>query len=169
LTAALHHSRGKANPGTSAAKRWVPWLCAFTGARVGEMAQLRKEDITHRNGCWIVRITPEAGPVKTNEAREVVLHPQVVSLGFPDFVEGAPDGPLFLTLAASGDVSGPLQGLKNRLTEFARQSYQIRTLRRTMAGGIGSRRSAWRSAFRQGSSMPFRGKRQGQWLTPTAT
>jgi hypothetical protein len=58
--------------------------------------------------------------VKTNEAREVVLHPQLVSLGFPAFVEGAPDGPLFLTPAASGDVSGPLQGLKNRLTEFAR-------------------------------------------------
>jgi site-specific recombinase XerD len=48
LTAALQRTRGKENPGTSAAKRWVPWLCAFTGARVGEMAQLRKQDITHR-------------------------------------------------------------------------------------------------------------------------
>jgi hypothetical protein len=28
--------------GTAAAKRWVRWLCAFTGARVGELAQLRK-------------------------------------------------------------------------------------------------------------------------------
>jgi hypothetical protein len=32
-------------PETAAAKRWVPWLCAFTGARVGEMAQLRKQDL----------------------------------------------------------------------------------------------------------------------------
>jgi integrase len=29
----------------TAAKRWVPLLCAFTGARVTEMAQLRKEDM----------------------------------------------------------------------------------------------------------------------------
>src|SRR6185295_1925754 len=29
-------------------------------------------------------------------------------------------GPLFLTPAATGDVLGPLQGLKNRLAEFAR-------------------------------------------------
>ena len=28
---------GQERPETTAAKRWVPWLCAFTGARVGEM------------------------------------------------------------------------------------------------------------------------------------
>jgi hypothetical protein len=32
-------------PKLAAAKRWVPWLCAFTGARVGEMLQLRKAEI----------------------------------------------------------------------------------------------------------------------------
>lgn len=42
-----------------------------------------------------------------NEAREVVLHPQVVELGFPAFVEALPEGPLFLTPAKSGDVLGP--------------------------------------------------------------
>ena len=30
------------NPKTTAAKRWVPWLCAYSGARVAEMIQLRK-------------------------------------------------------------------------------------------------------------------------------
>jgi site-specific recombinase XerD len=33
---------------TAAAKRWVPWLMAFTGARVGELAQLRRQDVTRR-------------------------------------------------------------------------------------------------------------------------
>jgi hypothetical protein len=28
-----------------ACKRWVPWLCAYTGARPGEMAQLRGADV----------------------------------------------------------------------------------------------------------------------------
>jgi GNAT superfamily N-acetyltransferase len=30
---------------TAAAKRWVPWLCAFTGARVGEPLRLRRSDV----------------------------------------------------------------------------------------------------------------------------
>ena len=28
------------------ARRWVPWLCAYTGARAGEITQLRGSDIT---------------------------------------------------------------------------------------------------------------------------
>lgn len=120
LAAALAHQQGKESPRTNAAKRWVPWLCAFTGARVGEIAQLRKEDVTQRDGHWIIRITPEAGTVKTNEAREVALHPQLISLGFPAFVLASAEGHLFLTPAANGIVLGPLQGLKNRLSEFAR-------------------------------------------------
>ena len=35
-----------------------------------------------------------------------------VSSGFPDFVEVAPAGHLFVRVAANGDVLGPLQGLK---------------------------------------------------------
>jgi integrase len=120
LEAALTHERGSESPRTTAAKRWVPWLCAFTGARVGELAQLRREDVKQQEGYWVLRITPEAGTVKTNEARQVVLHPQLIALGFPSFVESAPDGHLFLKPAADGSVLGPLQGLKNRLAEFAR-------------------------------------------------
>jgi integrase len=120
LAAALAHKQGKESSRTSAAKRWVPWLCAFTGARVGEVAQLRKEDVTQRDEHWVIRITPEAGTVKTNEAREVVLHRQLVSLGFPEFVQASAEGHLFVTPATDGDVLGSLQSVKNRLAEFAR-------------------------------------------------
>ena len=58
--------------------------------------------------------------IKTNEARKVVLHSHLVELGFPEFVEAAPAGHLFLKPSKSGDVLGPLQGLKNRLAEFVR-------------------------------------------------
>lgn len=34
--------RGRERRETFAAKRWVPWLIAYSGARVGEMAQLRR-------------------------------------------------------------------------------------------------------------------------------
>jgi integrase len=37
-----------------AAKRWVPWLCAYTGGRVGELTQLRVKDIEQR-ACGPVR------------------------------------------------------------------------------------------------------------------
>lgn len=33
-----------------AAKRWVPWLLAYTGARPGEITQLRKGDVIDRDG-----------------------------------------------------------------------------------------------------------------------
>ncbi|HEY1453095.1 MAG TPA: hypothetical protein VGF57_06500, partial [Roseiarcus sp.] len=44
-------------PWTFAAKRWVPWLCAYTGARVGEMVQLRKQDVTRNGEHWAIRVT----------------------------------------------------------------------------------------------------------------
>jgi integrase len=52
-------------PCLTAAKRWVPILCAFSGARVAEVAQLRKEDVRQEDDHWLIRITPEAGSVKT--------------------------------------------------------------------------------------------------------
>jgi integrase len=120
LKAALKLTRGGETAGTFAAKRWVPWLAAYTGARVGELAQLRKQDVAREGGHWTIRLTPEAGTIKTNEARTVVLHPHLVELDFPAFAEAAPAGHLFLKPAPNGDVLGPLRGLKNRLAEFSR-------------------------------------------------
>lgn len=80
---------------TAAAKRWIPWLCAFTGARVAEMAQLRKADVRLNDAVAHVRITPDAGSVKSGQFRDVPLHPQLLDLGFGDFVRQAAEGPLF--------------------------------------------------------------------------
>jgi integrase len=121
LQAADKRERGNERPKTFAAKRWVPWLCAYTGARVGEIVQLRKQDVRRLSGHWTIHITPEAGAVKTNRARDVVLHEHLVEKGFPQFAEASADGPLFLTPAKDGDVLGPLQGVKNRLAEAARE------------------------------------------------
>ena len=79
----------------TATKRWVPLLCAFTGARVTELTQLRKQDVREVDGRWILRITPDAGSLKSSEYRDVPLHHQVIELGFIDFVQSAGDGPLF--------------------------------------------------------------------------
>ena len=62
-------------------KRWVPILCAFTGARVSEITQLRKEDIRELDGHMGARITPDAGTVKAGGYRDVPLHPQIIAEG----------------------------------------------------------------------------------------
>jgi integrase len=105
---------------TTQAKRWVPVLAAYSGARVGEVAQLRRQDVRQEAGHWLIELTPEAGTIKTNEARKVVLHPHLIELGFPQWAQNQSEGHLFLKPAATGDVLGPLQGVKNRLAEFAR-------------------------------------------------
>lgn len=76
------------------ARRWVPWLCAYTGARVNEMTQLRREDVFQADGIWVVRITPEAGTVKSGMIRLVPLHPHILDQGFIQAIEKR-SGPLF--------------------------------------------------------------------------
>ena len=76
-------------------KRWEPLLCAFSGARVSEITQLRKEDIRQEKERWIMRITPDAGTMKAGHYRDVPLHRQVIAEGFIRFVEEAGQGPLF--------------------------------------------------------------------------
>jgi integrase len=112
---------GKERPETFAAKRWVPWLLAYTGARVGEMAQLRKEDVRQEGDFWTVTITPDAGTVKSGETRLVVLHPHLVELGFVAFVKHAKTGHLFMRESGASTIDGQLRGLKNRIAEFVRK------------------------------------------------
>jgi len=123
LRHALKHQKSRQEGEKLAlAKRWAPWLCAFTGARIGEIVQLRKKDVFQRGGLWFVLITPEGeNTVKNKAYRDVPLHPQLIDLGFLEFVQGATDGYLFLTPKASGEIRGPWRTAKNRLTEFARQ------------------------------------------------
>jgi len=94
LKAALVPAAGNLSDGRKLARRWVPWLCAYTGARVNEMTQLRAEDVQNAEGHWTIRITPEAGRQKTKEARTVPLHEHLIEQGFLAAVEGK-QGPLF--------------------------------------------------------------------------
>ncbi|NEU13694.1 tyrosine-type recombinase/integrase [Methylobacterium sp. BTF04] len=94
LAAALSPQKGRLSLEHSAARRWVPWLCAYSGARVGEITQLRRKDIRHENGVPILHITPEAGTVKTKRFRYVPIHPHLIEMGFLDYVSTRP-GPLF--------------------------------------------------------------------------
>lgn len=77
------------------ARRWVPWLCAYTGARVGEIMQLRGLDVVEQDSVQVIAITPQAGTVKTGMGRAVPLHEHLLEQGFLDFVASRRKGPLF--------------------------------------------------------------------------
>jgi integrase len=76
------------------ARRWVPWICAYTGARVNEITQLRSKDLVNVNGVWAIHITPEAGSTKNGKSRTVALHPHVIEQGFVEIAHKA-SGPIF--------------------------------------------------------------------------
>jgi integrase len=95
LEATLVPPSAKLSAGYARARRWIPWLCAYSGARVNEFSQLRGQDVLMVDGIWCVRITPEAGTVKAKEARVVPLHQHIIDQGFLEVVKAIGDGPLF--------------------------------------------------------------------------
>ena len=95
LADAMQPGSDRLSPRRASAKRWCQWLMAYSGARVTEIAQLRKEDVGEANGIPYIFITPEAGKTKTEVARKVPLHPHLIQQGFLDFVAEQASGPLF--------------------------------------------------------------------------
>ena len=110
------------------ARRWVPWLCAYTGSRPGEVTQLRAQDIHNNSGLWVLRITPEAGAVKGRRARVVPIHEHLVEQGFVEFANAQRNGPLFYeanvrhgeTLDLLKPVRPPWVKAREKLAEWVR-------------------------------------------------
>ncbi|HEV7253155.1 MAG TPA: site-specific integrase [Mesorhizobium sp.] len=81
---------------TDPVRRWIPWLCAYSGARVAEVSQLRREDVFQADGIWCLKFDPDAGSLKTRGSeRAVPIHPAVIDSGFLKYVEKVGKGPLF--------------------------------------------------------------------------
>ncbi len=103
-------------------KRWVPIICAFTGARVSEITQLRKEDIRKVDGHWVARITPDAGTVKSGGYRDVPLHPQILEEGFAQFVADTEPGPMFHNTTEPEKFQSAAVIVSNKLSDWLRLS-----------------------------------------------
>ncbi|MGY3549171.1 tyrosine-type recombinase/integrase [Bradyrhizobium sp. USDA 4469] len=107
--------------------RWVPWICAYTGARAGEITQLRATDIQERNGAHFAKLTPSAGKIKTRKARTVPLHQHLIAQGFLNFVERAQGGPLFystkrrrVTKVEDGPRQSPAERMRSQVGTWVR-------------------------------------------------
>ena len=133
---------------THAAKRWCPWLAAYSGARMGELTQLRGVDIVERDGIHAIKISPEAGTIKTGKARTVPLHDHLVEQGFLAFVKANGGGPLFYNELKQ--PSGPIDPTNPRKPRYVKARERVATWVRSI--GINdpelSPNHAWRHTFK---------------------
>jgi integrase len=78
---------------------WFFRIGAYTGARIGEIAQLHADDIFEHHGTWVFRFTfdDEDGgqQSKTRQIKIVPVSDQLIRWGFLKFVERRKGGRLF--------------------------------------------------------------------------
>lgn len=118
----------------AAVRRWVPWMCAYTGARVNEVTQARFCDVSldPKHQIWVLRITPEAGSTKNGNYRDVPLHPHLVEQGLIDYVMTRKGKPLFFDEARNRNRSEENPYYKKqgeRLAEWVRSQVGIKDKR----------------------------------------
>ncbi len=108
-------------PENRAARRWVPWLCAYTGARLNEITQLRPMDIRQIDGVWCIEITPDAGSLKNEwSARNIPLHPRLIDQGFLDFVRGRQSSARLFYDEERAGATAAARNLGNKLREWVK-------------------------------------------------
>ena len=116
--------------GVAAARLWIPRLAAYTGAKIVELAALRREDCLHDEVGWSIRLNgwerlPDRVFRLHDAARRTLpLHRAVVAQGFPAIVESCPPGLLFaeddasVARAAKTAMVGAKVGARSRLASI---------------------------------------------------
>jgi integrase len=130
-------------------RRWVPWLCAYSGARAGEMTQLRGVDVQRRGSVHAIVLTPDAGTIKTRKPRIVPIHEHIVEQGFLEFVRRMGKGPLFYNPHdATKSKADPIKPKRSRAaTARAHLSDWVREI--GVTDPEVSPTHAWRHTFKQ--------------------
>jgi integrase len=145
-------------------RRWLPWLLATSGARIGELAQLWGQRIVRVNDIWVMQIrSAEDGGYLKNAVseRDVPLHPTLIDRGFVDFVKSRGDGPLLYAGRHSKRRTPAARhasvGVSNRLSAWIRSlGSMIRARLQATRLDIGLRRLARKVEFSTASRMPSR-------------
>jgi integrase len=83
---------GGHHPRAAASRRWAPWICAYSGARIQEVCWLTKDSISCEAGIWVMQFPM----TKDGVARKVALHDALIDEGFLEFWKKAPKGDLFI-------------------------------------------------------------------------
>ena len=90
IASPVYSARERPKRGRGETAKWAPLLALFQGARRTEVIQLLVHDIAQDGdtGLWTIRFDREDDKkIKTvSSIRRVPVHPQLISLGFLDFV-----------------------------------------------------------------------------------
>jgi integrase len=104
-----------------AARRWLPWIGAYTGARINELTPLVASDFVKRDGIWMIRI--RGASAETRTYREVPLHGHLIEQGLLDYAKSRGKRPLFYDPARSRgakDSNPHHQKVAERIGEWVR-------------------------------------------------
>ena len=85
-------------------RKWLPLVAMFTGARIGEVAQLRIGDVRQEHGTWFIHIRhdeAEGLATKSGRSRPAAVHSRLEEIGFIEFVQRRLE-------AAESDTRAPL-------------------------------------------------------------
>jgi integrase len=146
------------------AQRWVPWLCAYSGARPGEITQLRGQDIERRGPIHVMKLTPEAGTIKTGKARTVPIHAHVIEQGFLEFVRSHGNGPLFYNPIEDQGPSDPLKPKRPRAVSI--RNNLARWVRKLgLTDNELKPNHAWRHTFKQRADRAGISERMSDYIT----
>lgn len=125
--------------GGGPAAYWIPLLGLYTGARIGELAQLSAIDISTVDGIPVIRITDQgdAQKVKSAASRRIVpIHSELIRLGFLEYVgeiqSKAPQGSLWpllhqKTISSWFSKYRKSIGLTDRWLDFHSFRHTVRT------------------------------------------
>ncbi|WP_309242805.1 DUF6538 domain-containing protein [Lichenibacterium dinghuense] len=123
LRAALAAPPEPRNPTAGFAKRWCPWLAAYSGARISELTGLQGSDVRLEGNVPVM----DFRKTKTGIARTVPLHEHIIAMGFLDFARSRGSGPLFYDPArATGKaVTDPAEIRSGHLVKWLRETVTL--------------------------------------------
>ncbi len=123
LLAARNAKPSRRYPRASASRRWAPWICAYTGARIQEVCWLSRKDIKQEGGIWVIHF-PQT---KTNVARTVPMHTALIDEGLLGFWEKAPSGFLFVgdVPQKEGATRSPQEQRASELAEWVQEQVEL--------------------------------------------
>ncbi len=99
------------------ARPWVMAVALFSGMRQGEVCELEAENVKRQDGAWFFDVTAaksEAG------VRRVPVHPELIGLGFLDYVKAIGSGFLFPGITPGGPDRKRGHTMAKRFPEYRR-------------------------------------------------
>lgn len=123
LKAAISAPPEPKNPTSGSAKRWCPWLAAYSGARISELTGLLGSDVRREGGVPVMHFRK----TKTGLPRTVPLHEHLIEQGFMEFAASRGSLPLFYDPArATGKATtDPAEIRSRKVAQWVRDTVKL--------------------------------------------